>query len=308
VSTPSPQPGIFAVGTRSHHHLELDLELDRADAATIDAVRGGVGRVLDAVGMLPVNVVVGFGERCWRDLAPIGAVPDDLADFVDLVGRDGHRAPATQHDLWVWVHGAGSDTVLDGVTAVLAALDGVARLAEDVPCFVYHDSRDLTGFVDGTANPPIGEAPSAACIPAGSAGAGGSHVLTQRWVHDLAGFGALPVEEQERVFGRTKADSVALPADVRPADAHVSLAEIVDAAGEERPIYRRSTPFGTGAEQGLYFVAFSTERDRFDEMLARMYGTGGRELRDRLLDWSTPVTGACYFAPGADVLAALSGR
>lgn len=129
--------------------------------------------------------------------------------------------------------------------------------------------------------------------------------MTQRWIHDLGSFDELEVPEQERVIGRTKLDSVALPSDVRPADSHITRAEIHDAAGEERPIYRRSTPYGTAAEQGLYFLAFSAERDRFDAMLAQMYGTDGGGIRDRLLDFTTPVTGSYYFAPSAEVLFAL---
>ena len=48
------------------------------------------------------------------------------------------------------------------------------------------------------------EAPGEVLIPDGQPGAAGSHVLVMRWIHDLAAFEALPVEEQQRVFGRTK--------------------------------------------------------------------------------------------------------
>lgn len=298
---PTPQPGIFALGTRCHHHLELDV----APGVEPDALTGALARLLEP-GVVPgaANVVLGFGASTWARIAPAHA-PADLGPFVELVGRDGHRAPATQHDVWAWVHGAGPDEVLDCALAVTAALAGVAGLAAETPSFVYHDSRDLTGFVDGTANPAPAAAPGVACVPDGAAGAGGSHVLAQRWVHDLAGFSRLGVAEQEGVFGRTKPDSVALPADVRPGDSHITRAEIHDAQGRERPVYRRSTPFGTVAERGLFFLAFSAERDRFDQMLASMYGTGGREQRDRLLDFSTAVSGSYYFAPSLEALGAL---
>jgi putative iron-dependent peroxidase len=127
-------------------------------------------------------------------------------------------------------------------------------------------------------------------------------VLIQRWVHDLAGFGELEVPEQEAVFGRTKLDSVALDRSIRPPDAHITRAEVHDAAGNERPIYRRSVATGTASEQGLIFVAFSAERDRFDAMLASMYGLDDSGIHDRLLEFSTPVTGSYYFAPSAEEL------
>lgn len=141
-----------------------------------------------------------------------------------------------------------------------------------------------------------------ACIPHGAPGAGGSHVLTQRWVHDLASFAELDVADQEGVFGRTKLESIEITD--RPSDSHISLAEIHDSDGEERPIYRRSVPYGDIHERGLFFLAFSAERDRFDEMLARIYGTDGRSERDRMLDFTRAVSGSYYFAPSLDDLAA----
>lgn len=300
-TVPTPQAGIFALGTRYQHHLEFDLR-DASDAAVVAAV-GALREPQVTAGA--TNLVVGFGKRLWQRIGTADGVPEDLGDFAEVRGLDGHVAPSTQHDLWVWVHGSGVDEVLDTSRAVVAAFAGIASLAVDCPCFVYHDSRDLTGFVDGTANPAPSDAPAVACIAAGEPGAGGCHVMTQRWVHDLASFGELDVPDQERVIGRTKLDSVALPSESRPADSHITRAEIHDAAGEERPIYRRSTPYGTAAEHGLFFLAFSAERDRFDAMLAQMYGTDGGGIRDRLLDFSMPVTGSYYFAPSAEALSEL---
>jgi len=171
---------------------------------------------------------------------------------------------------------------------------------------VYHDSRDLTGFVDGTANAAPVQAPDVALVPDGEIGAGGSHVIVQRWIHDLASFDALDVADQELVFGRTKCDNVELDESVKPANSHIARAEIHDADGEEREIYRRSAPFGVGSEQGLMFLGFSADRDRFDEMLARMYDTAGTGMQDRLLGFTRAVSGAYYFAPSIEELAAVS--
>jgi putative iron-dependent peroxidase len=144
-------------------------------------------------------------------------------------------------------------------------------------------------------------------VPEGQPGAGGSHVIAMRWVHNLRAFEALPVEEQERVFGRTKADSVEFADDVKPPTAHIARAEIEDESGEELPIYRRSVPYGTIREHGLYFVAFSADRARFDRMLARIFGVSGDGLHDRLADFTRPVSGAYYFAPPLDLLGDLAG-
>ena len=165
----------------------------------------------------------------------------------------------------------------------------------------------MTGFVDGTANPPTRLAPHVAMVAPGTPGEGGSHVLVMRWVHDLARFGRLLVEDQETVIGRTRAESVELVPPARPATAHISRVQVDDAQGHELEIYRRSVPYGTVGEHGLYFIAFSAERGRFDLLLARMFGTSGDALADRLTEFSRPVAGACYFAPSLNALAEIGG-
>lgn len=72
-------------------------------------------------------------------------------------------------------------------------------------------------------------------------------------------------------------------------------------------IFRRSVPYGTVQEHGLYFLAFSADPSRFDRMLARMYGISGDGVRDRLTDFSHPVSGGLYFAPSLNALNELAG-
>src|SRR5262249_17642695 len=153
----------------------------------------------------------------------------------------------------------------DHARAAWLCMRDVAILAAEQPCFVYRDSRDLTGFVDGSANPDPLEAPGIALVPHALPGGGGSHGLALRWGHDLEAFHAQSVAQQELVIGRTKADSVEMTYDQLPPDAHIARSQVVEDEREVQ-IYRRSVPFGTVAEHGLYFVAFSAERARFDRM------------------------------------------
>jgi putative iron-dependent peroxidase len=126
--------------------------------------------------------------------------------------------------------------------------------------------------------------------------------MTMKWVHDLGKFHALEAEEQEGVIGRTKPDSEELDDDVKPPTAHIARVVIEDDDGEEREIYRRSTPFGTVQEQGLNFVGFTNDPSLIDEMLGRMFGTSGDGVHDRVTEFSTPVRGAFYFVPCLDDL------
>jgi putative iron-dependent peroxidase len=298
----SPQPGIFALGTRAHHHLELEVTGDPIEVvAAVERVRQAVTTVAG------VNLVVGFGPSLWARIAP-GHVPTGLTDFTPIAGAgsaDGDEVfPATQHDLWLWLHGGGSDSVFQAARLAALALGDCARVVGEQPCFTYLASQDLTGFEDGTENPPIDDALAAATVPVGQPGAGGSVVLLQRWVHDLAGFEALEVHEREHVFGRTMVGSEELPDDVRPATAHISRVVVEDDAGEELEVFRRSTAFGGVLEHGLMFVAFSADRARVQRMLERMAGAEDA-TRDRLLDFSTPTSGAWYFTPPVERLRSL---
>jgi putative iron-dependent peroxidase len=227
--------------------------------------------------------------------------PASLAPFAAVTGPDGHRAPATQHDAWMWISGSAPDVTFDHARAAAAAVADVAVLAAEQPGFTYHEGRDETGFVDGTANPPVRRAADVALVPPGEPGEAGSHVLAMRWVHDLDALHRLPIEEQERVIGRSKAESIEMSDDEKPPDAHIARVEL----GDDDEIFRRSVPYGTVDEHGLYFVAFSADPSRFDRMLARMFGNDG--VRDRLTDFSTPVSGAYYFAPSNAALRALAG-
>jgi porphyrinogen peroxidase len=294
---PTAQPGIFAQGTRSHRHLEFDANAGVEPAEVLDAMRGLRQPSVTAGG---ANIVVGFRPSLWNRLRPSTAGIDDF----ELPPLDG--LARTQHDVWVWTHGTGEDIMLDVARAVAALLAPVASLQTDLAGFVYHDGRDLTGFIDGTENPPVEEANAVAVVPEGQPGAGGSFAITQRWIHDLAKFHALSDEDQQRVFGRTKVDSVELDGTAKPATAHIARV-VIEEDGQELEIYRRSVPYGRVAELGLYFVAFSADHTRFEKMLRRMFGQAGDALHDHLTDYTRPVSGSAYFVPSIEAMGDVFG-
>jgi len=298
-----PQPAVFAEGTQSHWFLHYRL----VEGADLAAVRTAVSAVRgEAAGITPtdaVNLAVGFGPDLLGRLAP-DDVPHGFHAFTQVGAEPGPVAVATQEDLFLWIHSNRVDRNFDVARAALRALDGVATLARETVSWVWHDNRDLTGFIDGTANPPVEEARELAVVAEGP-GAGGSFVITQRYIHDLDAFDALDLAAQEAAVGRTKADSVEL--EDKPADAHISRVEIEGEDGEEIEIYRRSVPYGNSEEYGLYFLAFSDGLEAFDRMLANMYGTSGDGVHDRLMDFTHAVSGSYYFVPSVDALHSLLG-
>ena len=295
----SPQRGIFAEGSRSHRHLEL-VRRPGADLATIAGCFGLLTPLVrpPSQSAASAHVVVGISPVLWRALAPT-AVPAALAEFPQVPSM-----PITQRDAWVWAHGGNDDDVFDAARAAATALAPAFDVGFEVAGFTYHDSRDLIGFVDGTENPDTDEAPGVALLADGP-GAGGAFAMTQRWVHHLDTFLALPVPEQESIVGRTKVDDVELDDEHMPPDSHVARTALTR-DGEALAIYRRSTPFGTTTEHGLHFVAFCSDPTVFEVMLRSMDGVDDG-VPDRLLSFSTPVTGAAWFVPPLELLTTLAG-
>jgi putative iron-dependent peroxidase len=212
--------------------------------------------------------------------------------------------PATQHDAWLWVAGAAHDAVFDATTLALRGLAPFAVVASELTGWSYRANRDLTGFEDGTENPPLSEATPVVAVGDGRPGAGGTVVLVQQWSHDNDAWFALDVATQEAVMGRTKADSIELDDDVQAADSHVART-VVEVDGVERDIFRRNTPYGDASRHGTMFVGFSHDRDLLHRMLLRMAGAEGG-IRDALTRYTTPLTGAYYVCPSIEALAALA--
>ena len=294
----TPQTGIFALGTMSHAHLELDAR-PGADARALVQLVASLREPRTTIG--GVNLVAGFRPELWASVAP-GTSPSGLAGFNEpIVGPDGYTLPATQHDVVVWLAGAAYDVVFDLSLGVVSALASHATLAHEVVGWPYHRDLDLTGFIDGTENPTLVEATTVATVEPGAPGEGGSVLLLQLWEHDAARWIALGVAEQEAVIGRRKLDSAEL--DPRPDASHVTSTD-QDRFGR---IFRRNIGYGTLTEHGTIFVGFSPDRERLDAMLASMAGIGSGR-RDRLTDFARAVTGAYYFVPASEALAGFAAE
>src|SRR6266852_4984836 len=282
-----PQAGIFALGTASHAYLEFDVSAGRKGedlVATISSFRE------PRTTMGGVNLVAGFRPELWRHAAPDDAPAECEGFNEDLVGIDGFVMPATQHDAVLWLAGSAYDVIFDVARTAIAELQGLATVVEETSSWPYQHDRDLTGFIDGTENPNLIDAPELVVVPEGSPGAGGTILLLQKWSHDATAWESLPVAQQEQVIGRTKNESVEL--DDKPEDSHVARTD-QDTFGK---IFRRNMPYGTVVDHGTMFVGFSADQRPLATMLESMAGVGDG-VRDALTRYTQPLTGAYYFVP-----------
>jgi putative iron-dependent peroxidase len=293
----NPQTGIFALGTASHAYLELDA-LEEAAPADLACAVAALREPRTTMG--GVNLVAGFRPELWRDIAPQDA-PADVDGFnAPVVGPDGFTMPATQHDVVLWLSGSAYDVIFDVSRMAIRELAGIARVAEETSSWPYRHDLDLTGFIDGTENPTLIEAPELTVIGEDAPGAGGTVLLLQKWAHDSPVWEALSEGDQERVIGRRKPDSVEL--EDKPADSHVASTD-QDRFGK---IFRRNMPYGTVTDHGTMFVGFSAGRRPLAAMLESMAGlTDG--TRDALTRYTRPLTGAYYFIPSIESLRGVAG-
>jgi putative iron-dependent peroxidase len=250
-----------------------------------------------------LTCVVGLGAALWDRLFDLPR-PACLHPFRELNGSS-HRAPATPGDLLFHVRAHRLDMCFELAQMLADRLGPYAKVVDEVHGFRSFDERDLLGFVDGTENP---EGPaSRAAVLVGEDDpefAGGSYVVVQKYRHDLATWNALTVEEQERAVGRTKLNDIEFPDELKPANSHLALNTIVDENGDQQQIMRFNMPFGrVGAgEFGTYFIGYARRPDVIEQMLENMFIGKPPGNYDRLLDFSTAVTGNLFFVPTVDFL------
>ncbi|MET8468804.1 Dyp-type peroxidase [Streptomyces sp. NPDC006422] len=304
---PPPQPQ-SVIAPPAEAALFLVCTVDHGGESTVRDLLSDLAGLRRTVGFRApdagLTCVAGIGSAAWDRLFD-GPRPRDLHPFVPLAGAR-HTAPSTPGDLLFHLRARRMDLCFELARLIGERLRGAATVVDEVHGFKSFDARDLLGFVDGTENPEGRRADDAVFVRAADdpAFAGGSYVIVQKYLHDLATWNALPVEEQEKVIGRTKLDNVELPDDVKPADSHVALNTVTDEDGGERKIVRDNMPFGRvgDAEFGTYFIAYARTPAVTEQMLRNMFLGDRPGVHDRILDFSTAVTGCLFHVPSADFL------
>jgi putative iron-dependent peroxidase len=303
-SSPLPQPIVTPLRTAA---IFLVLTIEPGGEDTVRDFLEDVSSLQRAVGFrLPegeLSAVIGIGSDLWDRLLG-GPRPAELHPFRELRGAR-HFAPATPGDLLIHLRANQMDLCFEFATQVMNRLGGVATVQDEVHGFRYFDERDLMGFVDGTESPggQVGE--QAALVGADDPDfTGGSYVIVQKYLHDLDSWNALTTEEQERVIGRAKLSDIETPDDQKAPDSHLALNTIEDPDGTQRQIVRANMPFGSVGRQefGTYYIGYAATPSVTELMLKNMFIGNPPGTTDRILDFSTAVTGTLFFAPTADFL------
>jgi porphyrinogen peroxidase len=300
VSAPLTRAAIFLVVTINSGEDNRDVVRSFcADFAGL--VRAVEFRDLEA----GLSCVMGIGSDAWDRLFG-DPRPAELHPFREFRGGSRH-AIATPGDLLFHIRAKRMDLCFEIAAQIMAKLGDAVTAVDEVHGFRYFDDRDLLGFVDGTENPRGQAVIDAALIGAEDAAfVGGSYVITQKYLHDLSAWNALPTETQERIIGRTKLADIELDDAVKPTSAHNVLTTISE-NGQEFQIVRDNMPFGKvgHGEYGTYFIGYCRTPRVTEQMIENMFIGKPPGNYDRLLDFSRAVTGALFFVPSTTFLDAL---
>jgi putative iron-dependent peroxidase len=292
--------------TRDAIFLVATINPGTANRAAVRSFCGGLPGLVRAVGFRSIegnlSCVMGIGSDAWDRLFGQPR-PAELHPFREIQAGPRH-AVATPGDLMFHIRAKRMDLCFELATQIMTQLGAAVTPVDEVHGFRYFDDRDLLGFVDGTENPSAQAAIDAAYIGAEDAAfAGGTYVIVQKYLHDLAGWSALSTETQELIIGRRKLSDIELDDATKPAYAHNALAKVV-VDGKEIKIIRDNMPFGRVAEKefGTYFIGYARSPRTIELMLDNMFIGQPPGNYDRLLDFSVARTGNLFFVPSATFL------
>jgi porphyrinogen peroxidase len=303
---PIEPQSVIAPLSRAAVFLVLTIGVEAEAMAKVRRVIADIGGLVRTVGFRDLrgrlSCNVGIGSNAWDRLG-WPKRPRELRNFAEIRGSV-HTAVATPGDLLFHIRAERADMCFELERLILNALGDAVSVADEVQGFRYFDARDLLGFVDGTENPTGDALPLASLIQSDDHDfEGGSYVVVQKYLHKLDAWSALQTSSQESIIGRTKLDNVELD-DSNKRKSHKTLTTIVDAEGNEHDILRDNMPFGRPghSEFGTYFIGYARNLWVIEKMLSNMFVGVPEGQYDRLLDFSTAITGTTFFVPSNSVL------
>ena len=275
------QAGILSAPPRSARYLFFSLRAD-CDASEPLQQLAEKTNGEDCVVGLSSSLVVNLGAK----IEGLKTFPASSGGAVDV--------PSTPVSLWCWIRGEDRGDLVHAGRKLEKLLLPAFDLIKVIDAFQYRDSRDLSGYEDGTENPEDEAAVKAAVVQGCGDGLdGGSFVAVQQWLHDLDYMESMAEKEMDEVIGRRLTDNEEL--DDAPASAHVKRTAQEDFEPEAF-VLRRSMPWADEAGEGLVFVAFGHSFYAFEALLKRMTGADDG-IVDALFRVSQPLTGAYFWCP-----------
>lgn len=235
------------------------------------------------------SIIAGFGLSLMKafgvDIKGLHNMPVNSSSGIDI--------PSTPAAMWLWLRGNDRGELFHRSRHLEELLADAFELSDVVDSFQYDDTRDMSGYVDGTENPEGDDAVNAAIVTDQGKGLdGSSFVAVQQWLHDFDMLDSMTEEEKDNSIGRHISDNEEFDA---PEYAHVKRTA-QESFEPEAFIVRRSMPWAEGMNAGLMFVAFGKTYSAFEAQFNRMLGHDD-EIQDAIFNFTKPISGAYFWCP-----------
>ncbi|WP_109409763.1 Dyp-type peroxidase [Proteus genomosp. 4] len=249
---------------------------------------------------LETSCVMGFGANAWTTLFPNQAKPKELNTFKEIKG-DTYTAVSTSGDLFFHIRALKVSVCYELASIISQKLKNIVTPVDEVHGFRYFDGRSIIGFVDGTENPEYEDERASYAVIGDEDPefTGGSYAFVQKYIHDMEAWEKQPLIEQEKVIGRHKFNDVELTDEEKELGSHNVVTNIQDENGDDLKIVRANMPFSNPSknEYGTYFIGYARYFSTTYRMLENMFAGTPEGHTDKLLKFSTPVTGTLFFVP-----------
>ncbi|MFC6171155.1 Dyp-type peroxidase [Loigolactobacillus jiayinensis] len=247
-----------------------------------------------------LSISFGLSAAAWTYLFPNAPRPKELETFTTIEGPK-YVAPATGGDLFFHVRAQTAAITYEVMDQLGSFIQAATTVLDETHGFRYFEGRAIIGFVDGTENPATVEGADYALIGEEDPEfINGSYAFAQKYIHNMDAWKALKTEDQEKAIGRRKFSDKELPDDEKLKNAHNVVSQDNE-NGVEHKIVRMNVPYSDQGVTGTYFIGYAREWAITKRMLTSMLTNS-----DRLLDFSTPITGEVFFVPSKTVLAKIA--
>jgi len=243
------------------------------------------------------GLIVGFAPALWAKWTG-----RDISISTKELGG-GHKFFDTGGDVLLYVKTPDAATAEKFIATVRQRLLALSEKIEAVKVGKRPDTRIMGGrYVDAITNPndPISLTEDI-LIDGDPSYRGASFGMTQRFLFDWSSISSQSPDSQDAMIGRNPEGAVLSQHAVH---AHTHRAHILDGNGDQRKLLRQALPFGTsdshaGREEGLMFVAFCNDQERFELILKNLLGKCPERPADKLMDVVQGTGGSYWYIPAA---------
>jgi Dyp-type peroxidase family len=280
----------------------ITVYLSRKDENTKKAVIGVIRDLAKNVNSKhpDCGLVAAFAPALWSlwNKRPIPIQTSVLNNGVKFANTGG--------DLLLYVKALDHETAAELVASVHTRLAALSSKIETIIVGKRPDARIISGrYLDSITNPNDPVSLSEDILIGGDTPyRGACFALTQKFLFDWISLASQSPDTQDAMLGRNPDGTVLSQ---HATYAHIHRARITDSNGDQRKLLRQALPFGesaghAGREEGIMFVAFCNEQDRFEKILKNLLGDQAARPDDRLMQIVQGVGGTYWYVPAASEL------